>query len=739
MSLFQITMMGAGMMIGAGVFVATGIGIGIAGPGGILLAFSLNGLLAFLSVMTYAELGSALPKAGGGYSFVQESSGGLMGFITGWISWFGHAVAGSLYAITFAKYILHFLMSFDFFSSLGLNLPLYERIVAVILALIFIYINYRGASETGKAGAVIAIGQTIVLLVIGIGGVIVSIVSPEKTANFTPFMTGGWGKMLMVMGFSLIGFEGYEVITNTAEEVIDAKKNVPRGIFYAVIIVITTYLLVAFAAVVGGGQEGVSLTEWFRLRGATGFAEAVGRLFPLGGLLVVLAAVFASTSALNATIFSSTRVSFALGRDGYLPSIFAHISRKTRIPDAALLFSGVITVTVAAVFDVETVMAGASIFFIFLFNLVTFSGMKIRIERGHELNYGYLMPLFPIVPIISIAGRTLIGIFLLDMALWAYIIAGAWLAVGFIYFFIRPKRKAAAAWKSELVTENSGVGDAGETQILVALANSETSPVLLKYAQIFAQSRQTGLALNTVVQVPYQTPIDEAARFTQEAEQLLAKTSDTSTIKVPIQGFLRYAHNTAQGIIQSVRARKAGLLILGWSGSTQARSFRMGSTLDPVVDKASCDVIVIKPGENEPSRPIRRILCPTKGKGPHGKLVWELVKQLAAEFQAEATIMHVTPEGKRGTIPERLKEAVSVEYEGFRYQVKIKRSADPIAEIQRESDEHDLVVIGSSESSVFQRILFGSKPMQIAEKCRCTVMMVRKNTGIRSWFKRWFV
>ena len=130
------------------------------------------------------------------------------------------------------------------------------------------------------------------------------------------------------MGFSLIGFEGYEVISNTAEEVIDSKKNVPKGIFYAVIIVITTYLLVAFAAIVGGGSHNGSLVEWFRLQGATGFAESIGRLFPIGGLFVVLAAIFASTSALNATIYSSTRVSFALGRDGHLPAFFGHISKK---------------------------------------------------------------------------------------------------------------------------------------------------------------------------------------------------------------------------------------------------------------------------------------------------------------------------------------------------------------------------------------------------------------------------
>jgi len=75
----------------------------------------------------------------------------------------------------------------------------------------------------------------------------------------------------------------------------------------------------------------------------------------------------------------------------------------------------------------------------------------------------------------------------------------------------------------------------------------------------------------------------------------------------------------------------------------------------------------------------------------------------------------------------------------MRYQVKIMRSHDPVARIQEEAAAYDLVVIGASESSVFQRILFGSKTRRIAEGSACTVMMVRKNTGIRSWFKRWFV
>ena len=122
LGVFQLTMMGAGMMIGAGVFVETGIAIGQSGAGGILLAFALNGLIAIFTAMSFAELCSAMPEAGGAYAQVKKAFGGFTGFISGWMNWFALSVAGSLYAITFSKYTLHLMQTFEFFSKLNLNI-----------------------------------------------------------------------------------------------------------------------------------------------------------------------------------------------------------------------------------------------------------------------------------------------------------------------------------------------------------------------------------------------------------------------------------------------------------------------------------------------------------------------------------------------------------------------------------------------------------------------------------------
>src|SRR5210317_942049 len=191
LSLFHVTMMGLGMMIGAGVFLGMGISIGKAGPGGVVLTFALNGLLAMLTAMSFAELSSAIPRAGGAYNFARIGFGRGTSFLAGWMEWFASSVAGSMYALTFAIYTVHFFNELgwlNWFYSIVNAAPHSEmahsiemgivKAVAVIVAITFIYINFRGASETGKIGAIITMGQTLFVLAIGIVGIITAIKDP---------------------------------------------------------------------------------------------------------------------------------------------------------------------------------------------------------------------------------------------------------------------------------------------------------------------------------------------------------------------------------------------------------------------------------------------------------------------------------------------------------------------------------------------------------------------------------
>ena len=324
------------------------------------------------------------------------------------MEWFASSVAGSMYALTFAIYVVRFAGTLGWteplYAALNLNPatsePYIEKVIAVLTAALFIYINYRGSSETGKIGAIITMGQTIFVVTIGLFGVYTVMKDPSRLDNFTPFMPLGWSKLLVTMGFTYVAFEGYEVIAQAGDEAIDPKRNLPKAMLYSVIVVTFIYVLVAFATVVSvkAGSQGIDKEpwEWIGQFQAKGFGEAVARLMPYGNFVLTLAVIFSSTSALNATIYSGTRASYALGRDGMLPKLWAKIHHKNKTPYGALIVTGAIILFVATFLPTEDVASSASIMFLFLFFMVNLCVIKIRRSMADELEYGFLMPSVPL-------------------------------------------------------------------------------------------------------------------------------------------------------------------------------------------------------------------------------------------------------------------------------------------------------------------------------------------------------
>jgi len=218
MSLFSITMIGVGAMIGAGIFVLTGIAAGAAGPA-LILVFLLNGLITSLTAMGYAELGSTFPGAGGGYQWVKRSLPQPSGFLSGWMDWFAHSVACSLYALGFGAYF------YLIIKMLNINIPFFSeeivsKLLGVLIIIIFTYINYRGASETGKAGNIVTMIKILILGIFIIAGLISIFKNPTTSlSHFRPFMPEGFTGVLFAMGLTFIAFEGYEIIVQAGEEV----------------------------------------------------------------------------------------------------------------------------------------------------------------------------------------------------------------------------------------------------------------------------------------------------------------------------------------------------------------------------------------------------------------------------------------------------------------------------------------------------------------------------------------
>ena len=739
LSLFHITMMGVGMMIGAGVFMGTGLSIRESGPGGVMLTFAFNGLIALVTAMAYAELSSALPRAGGAYNYTRVGFGKGVSFFSGWIEWFASSVAGSFYAVTFATYLHHFLKAGGWVAASPAGEVVIIKIIAAVVALLFIYINYRGVSETGKAGAFMTVGQTATLAFIALVGFVAVHRDPSRLANFQPFLPNGWHKLVFTMGMTYVAFEGFEVIAQTGDEAIDPRRNLPKAMLYSILIVVTTYVAVAAATVVSVKDVGMPAWQWIGQHGNTAFAVAAGRLMPRGGgLLVLMAVVFASTSALNATIYSATRVSYAMARDGMLPPVLASISAKRKIPHMALCGTAVIVVGIALALPVEEVAASASAMFLLLFVLVNLCVIKVRRQMGDELKYGFVMPLFPLLPILAIIAQACMMVWLVtcgELRPVAWVASGTWLAAALVIYHTYSRKHAKEPDESIVTFEEERAPESKPRSILLPLADPANALTLIKPTVVLAKARDAQVDLLHMVPVPEQAPLSDAPKYMSEGEEAMVEALLYTSVNFPTNRTVQYCRNVARGILSAARQRNTNMIILGWRGQSYRREFVLGSTVDPVLEKAPCDVVVIK---DWPRGEIGRVLVPVAG-GPHTVLALEVGALFALERGGAVTPFHVVRSGRSREEAEKLLNATiaSLDFAPDLFEPKFAQSDNVRQAILDEAPGYDLVVVGASQERVWQQVVMGSLPEDIARHCNRPVAMVKAKTPLKSWVRRW--
>ena len=722
LTLFQLTMMGVGMMIGAGAVIGMGHSVAIAGPGGTLLAFALDGIVALFTAFSYAEMSSAIPKAGSIYNFGRIAFGRGVGFTAGWMAWFASSVAGSFYAVICAEYLMDLGAKLGMLDWLPLAYYWRLRVAAVLLALLFVFINYRGVSSTGKTAGLLTLGQTATLGLIGLYGVVVFLREPARLANFTPFVPKGWSAILVCMGLEYIAFEGYEVIAEAGDEAIEPRRNLPKAILYSVLIVTFTYVIVAFSLITGVHDVGRPAWEWLGSFGERGFGEAMAQLMPLGSFLAVLTVVFAATSALNSTIFSAARVSYALGRDHMLPAIFGSISRRRSTPHMALVGTTVLVVA-CILLPITDIASASSIMFLFLFLLANLCVIRLRHTMGNELEYGFLMPLFPLIPAAAIVLQLVLAIFIVNVSWLAWVIAPAWILVGLLVFLTYSRSRATPIREEILTLEETRAPTGKGPHILLPLLDAErTLPLVPHLARIAAALGGTVDMLHLVA-IPDQVPLSDAALHTLPGHEAMAEAGLYLSWRADISSSTLYCRNPARGILYQVRARHTDLVILGWRGDTRPIGFVFGRTLDTVLMRAQCDVAIIRPGSRSS---YLRILVPIAG-GPNGEHALAMAAAVADPSRGSITALHVRREGRRMPDLERSVASVCART-GFprdRVATRVLTSSDPRGAILGEARDADLLVLGATRSGRWARALRLSLPEEVALGTDTPLVIVR--------------
>lgn len=741
LSLFALIMMGCGMMVGAGVFVASGLSIAQGGAGAVIIAFAVNGLIALFTAMSYAELSSAIPRAGGPYNWASYGYGRAAGFMTGWMEWLAAIVAGSLYAITFSAYTVKFSLELLAVDLSPFYRTLIVKAVALAVSLLFIYVNMRGASETGAAGVIMAAGQMLALLAIVVAAVARAFLAPERLANFNNFLPAGWGKVLVAMGLTYVAFEGFEVICQAGDEAIQPRRNLPKALFYSLFLVVTIYLAISFAITIGVTNG--NPMAFFQQGGNASirFSDAVKNLMPLGGIMVTIAVVFSATSALNATIYSATRISYALGRDRFLPGLFARISERTRIPSFALAATSVLLIVIAVFLPIEHIAAAASILFILVFMMGNLAVLKIRKDYKDNLRYGYIMPLFPLFPIVACLVQLVMVFTLFRESHWTGPIVAGWVVLGMGLYLFYANRRAIAQKIPLIVLEKRYMPLRKKYTVLVPLAHGHQVNALMDVALKVAESRDGEILALNFIRIPEQSPVTIVEKYLPNSRTTVAMAEafarDNSS--VPVHSAIKYGRDFKHCIMQTIQDYDVDMLILGWRGQTASSYHQMGSSIDPILENASCYSLVVNIKEYR-KQPLRRIIVPT-GRRFLGQtmLALDIARAVAVERRT-VTLWTMKPADRSDkSVINQLRPLTEYARSiGLELSLELAEPAGDVAgAIVDASADYDLLIIGASKPKLFKKTAFGDIPERIGKQSRCPVIMVKSTRGVQSFINRW--
>jgi nucleotide-binding universal stress UspA family protein len=455
---------------------------------------------------------------------------------------------------------------------------------------------------------------------------------------------------------------------------------------------------------------------------------------PFSNLLLTFAVICSATSALNATIYSATRASYALGRDRMLPAAVASISSKRKTPWVALLLTGLIVIIVAVFLPTMHVASSASIMFLFLFFLVNLCVIRIRWNMGDELSYGFVMPFFPLFPIIAIILQAILAVGLGHVSRVAWIVAPVWIFAGLLIYRFYARARAVRSESEITVLEEEPAPADDRHRVMIGVANPDTVLPLVRNTYQLCMAKDARVELLHMVPVPDQVPLSDAEEFMLEGKEGIVEAMLYFSAPFPVSTTIRYCRNIARGVISAVKEKHIETLILGWQGQTRSRHFLFGSTIDPVIERAPANVVIMK---NCGDQTYQHVLVPVAG-GRNGAFAIEMAHILAAGAHPQITALYVDNGHKDFSLDTFVDEQrEQLQLPAGQLRARTVSGTNVADVILRESKEYDLIVLGCTEQSKLYRFIHESIPERIARKSEQPLVMVKASGGFRSWIKRW--
>ncbi len=727
---FGATALGVGAIVGGGILALAGVAFASAGSAAIV-AFALNGGIAFLTAVSFVKLASRYPESGGTYAYAKRVVSIEVAFIVGWVVWFASIVAGVLYALGFAVFTVEgILRLFPVFAEQWSWIGDGRGELLLALAAIGFY-SWILVGRSAGGGIAVTVGKVVVFTLLVGGGIWAWLNgSPgEVVEHLRPFAPEGILGVVQAMGYTFIALQGFDLIAAVGGEVKNPKRTLPFAMYAALGITLVIYLpLLMVIATVGAPPEGIFAAAQTHPEGLV--AEAVDRYLGIPGYwLVIGAGILSMLSALHANLYGASRVAFSMARDRTLPRQMGQIRGRTGTPAIAVIATGgMMVLIVLAVDDVAAAGAAASLIFLISFAMVHCTAILTLRRSGKDR--------LPLLPVLGVIFCMALAIFQAVVVPEAGRVAALWLGVGVVIYFVALAPGARVADASAEAKDPELARSRGRNPLVLSpIANPASAASLSNVAATVCTPNAGKVVLLSVLR-PNQIPDDSIIR---DAKDILAESIGQNLDGTASPETLFTVASDVWGEISRVaNEHNCSTVLLGLPGIEEPG---VEARLEGLISAIDADVVIVRAPPRWRISDVTRILVPVRGQRVHSPLRARLLASLSRTSAPDLTFVQTLPSNTTGDVKQRHRQIIqrlARDEAVGPYQVEIDLVDDPVANIVSRASTNDLIVMGM-ESRRRHKPSIGPFALEVARRTTVPLILLGCRYYAGSFTARGFV
>ena len=699
----------------SGIFVLPGYAVEITGSS-VWLAFLVAAICILPAVLSKSELGTAMPKSGGTYVYIERAFGPLFGTIAGLGLWLSLLLKSAFSLVGLSAY-LYVVVNID---------EAYTKGVALFALLLIFLLNVVGVKKVEKTQLLIVSTSIISLIVIIALGL-----TSFDTKLTEPVFSDGSNGFIAGVAFLYISYAGVTKIAAVAGEITNPSKNLPLTMIISLFLITTIYCLVALA-LVGNVEASVLLNKDEISRPIyTLFQTIGGETF---GLIAGVVGALTLLSMANSGVLASSRFPFAMSKDGLFPSYLAAVNSKFLTPVSAILTTSTLIALAIIFLDVVKIAKLASAFKILMFIFNELTVIVLRETNAQWYRPTFKSPLYPwvqgfgivsgivllaflgIMPVVSVLGVVVLGFLIFLVYGSKSDRSGVATSYGIISSFFKGASKIREYADD---TDDSEDAIATDAEVVVPLLGEEESPEML-VEMASALNNKNSLQAFDITEVPNQTDSSvfmEDSPASTSLKRRIKRLSDSKNLSVGFDAVVTYELSQTINRLSSQETCK--WLVMGWRARPNSGIF-ISNPIGWLLANINSNLALYK---DSGVRYIGKVVLALR-PGRKDKNFIGIANSVCKHFGATLTLLHVIPEKSRTTETIKHRSEEKLKQSSVKASVEVVKSDKPVETISEISASYDLLILGTPEKDNWIKVLFGGGKDKFTERAACSVLRI---------------